>query len=332
MSSSDALSIADTIEVLTRLGDVANSIVLIGGQALNFWAEQFVGRAAALLAEAPYASKDIDFCGTQAQLALCARALNGRPTYQSEKTRSLCIGVVHYLDANRKERELDFLSKPFGLEAERIWEMSFPATVKSQDGREATVRIMHPLHCFMSRVSNVGGLDKYHTDHGLRQMRASILCMRAFLQSQLDAGEHKVVTRLNERIFRFCLESEYAQKVFEQFGVEPFEAALHGDSRQPPMFNARRYPQMKQELAQHRNERRQLEARRKGSTVAPGDYVFVSEGEVGGQRVAYLTDAEGTEVVIRPWKGLPDLEEGASVRLEADGRVVLLAIDMSRGR
>lgn len=137
--------------------------MVIGGQALNLWAEQFVGRAAALFAEGPYASKDIDFCGTQEQLGLCARALNGRPEYQSEKTLSLCIGVVHYLDRNSQERELDFLSKPFGLEAKPIWDMSFPATVKSQDDREATIRIMHPLHCFMSRVSNVGGLQKYRS-------------------------------------------------------------------------------------------------------------------------------------------------------------------------
>jgi hypothetical protein len=68
------LSIQDTIEVLTRLGDTAGQVVLIGGQALNFWAERYAVREESLAAEAPYASKGIDFCGTQEQLHLCARS------------------------------------------------------------------------------------------------------------------------------------------------------------------------------------------------------------------------------------------------------------------
>jgi hypothetical protein len=246
------LSIQDTIEVLTRLGDTASQVVLIGGQALNFWAERYAVREKSLAAEGPYASKDIDFCGTQEQLRVCARALNGRAEYQSSDARSLCIGIVHYLDSDADERELDFLSKPYGLETEPVFEMSFPATVRSADGREATIRIMHPLHCFMSRFANVADLEKYQNDQGLKQLRASILCLQTFLSEQLDEDNAKAVRKLNERIFRFCVDSEYPQKVFKRYGIEAFNAVPHADARLPEQFRKRRHAQMLAQVTSRR--------------------------------------------------------------------------------
>lgn len=245
------LGIAETTEVLTRLGTAAENVVLIGGQALNFWARQFLQRVPRLKDEGPFTSKDIDFCGTQEDMRLCARALGGREVYQSSAARSLCVGVVHYYDSHDQARQLDFLSKPFGLEAEPVFDMSFPAELTSQDGRRVSIRIMHPFHCFMSRVANVGGLEKYQTDHGVRQLKASLLCMRTFLELELEAGEERIVTKLNERIFKFCLE-DYAQRVYELCGIEPFSAVLAGDARLPEKFNTIRYPQMQERINKRR--------------------------------------------------------------------------------
>jgi hypothetical protein len=161
--------------------------------------------------------------------------------------------VIKYIDAHAEEQQLDFLSKPFGLEADdTIWEMSYPATLTSQDGREATIRIMHPLHCFMSRVANVGGLQKYQTEHGVKQMKASILCMQASLKTQLDEGEVKTVTKLSERIFEFSRTSEHAHKVFLLYDIEPFDAVFADDERLPEMFRKRRYPQMLEQIRRKR--------------------------------------------------------------------------------
>lgn len=249
------LGIAETIEVIARIGAVAENVVLIGGQALNFWAKQYLQRAPELHAEGPFASKDIDFCGTQEEAGLCARALGGRAAYQSTDALSRCVGIVYYVDADDEERQLDFLSKPFGLETENVFDMSFPATITARNGKQATIRVMHPFHCFMSRVANVGGLEQYRTEHGVRQLRASIVCMRAFLQLELDGGEGKTVNKLHERAFRFCVESDYAQRVFELYEIEPFDVVLRGDERLPAMFNTKRYPQMQEHLAKRRAAR-----------------------------------------------------------------------------
>ncbi|MFO0608795.1 MAG: hypothetical protein U0324_36850 [Polyangiales bacterium] len=72
------LTYRDIQATLARLGDTTAGIVQVGGKALNFWAEHYMSRAPALAASAPYASKDVDFCGDRAAVIECARRLGGR--------------------------------------------------------------------------------------------------------------------------------------------------------------------------------------------------------------------------------------------------------------
>jgi hypothetical protein len=246
------LGIADTMEVLTRLGALADQIVLIGGQALNFWAERYRSHPVLRPLEGPFASKDIDFCGTQEQVRLCAQALGGHAQYQSNEVLSTCVGVVRYVDAEQDERALDFLSAPYGLEGAPLWEMSFPVTLTTAYGRAAKLRVMHPLHCLMSRVANVADLEAYQNDHGRRQLRASIACMRAFLEERLEAGEVTTAKKLNEKVFTFCERSAYAQAVFARDGVEPFEAVVSDHARLPERFRSLRYVQMRAQIERRR--------------------------------------------------------------------------------
>ena len=39
-----ALTLEQTLAVLRRLGDLTEKLVLVGGQALAFWAERYAGR------------------------------------------------------------------------------------------------------------------------------------------------------------------------------------------------------------------------------------------------------------------------------------------------
>jgi hypothetical protein len=52
--------------------------VLVGGQAVNFWAEYYMSRAPELAAHAPYTSKDIDFAGGPEQVESMAARVHGR--------------------------------------------------------------------------------------------------------------------------------------------------------------------------------------------------------------------------------------------------------------
>ena len=74
----DGTLLAPTVvrALLDKLRPAASDIVLIGGQALNFWAERY-GSVSELARGAPYTSKDIDFYGQQEHVTRCAQMLGG---------------------------------------------------------------------------------------------------------------------------------------------------------------------------------------------------------------------------------------------------------------
>ena len=69
------LTPAEARLVLRALGDLADEIVLIGGQALAFWAEHFASRFSVI---EPVNSSDIDFAGHRESVSLCAAPLAQR--------------------------------------------------------------------------------------------------------------------------------------------------------------------------------------------------------------------------------------------------------------
>jgi hypothetical protein len=46
--------------VLARVADLGRDLVLVGGQAVNFWASLYEERVPALAQHGPFASKDIE--------------------------------------------------------------------------------------------------------------------------------------------------------------------------------------------------------------------------------------------------------------------------------
>lgn len=70
-----ALSYVDVRPVLAKIADLERDLVLVGGQAVNFWASYYERRVAELASEAPFTSNDIDFCGDQRAVRMCAERL-----------------------------------------------------------------------------------------------------------------------------------------------------------------------------------------------------------------------------------------------------------------
>lgn len=64
------LAFADAKPILVRLERIADSVVVVGGQAVNYWAEFYAPRVPAIDREAPFTSKDIDFRGDVRACAL----------------------------------------------------------------------------------------------------------------------------------------------------------------------------------------------------------------------------------------------------------------------
>lgn len=117
---SDDLSFPEVVPILRRLEGVP--FVLIGGQAVNFWADRYLGRAPELAEQGPFTSKDVDFCGTRKSVETGARKLGGTALLPEPFDPTPSAGVVVFLDSQGKERSFDVLYAPLGLKWQEVWE------------------------------------------------------------------------------------------------------------------------------------------------------------------------------------------------------------------
>ncbi len=250
------LSYLDIRPVLTKVADLQRELVLVGGQAVNFWAAYYAPRVPELAEEAPFTSKDIDFCGDQHAVRTCAERLGGKARVATFDDATPNSGTVVFVDDEGVARTLDVVSAPFGLDGEEVRTTALPVEVLDDAGQNvgATFYVMHPVLSMESRVHNVVGLAaQYDTERGRKQLRASILCAREFLRDVLD-GEMdatdpaRTVIKLNERVLRFATRDRHARELFRSRGLDPADALVN-DARLPESFRWKRWPQMLAQLA-----------------------------------------------------------------------------------
>ena len=157
-------------------------------------------------------------------------------------------GQVLFIDSEGVEREIDFLSSPFGLEPADVRTSAVPMTVPDASGGEAPILVMHPERCMESRVHNVVRLGTTG-EIAMTQLRRSIACSREWSrylltdESTSKARRVRAVLALNERVFRKSLRSQAFRRLALEHEIKPFEAVLV-DGRLPDKFRERRYPQM----------------------------------------------------------------------------------------
>jgi hypothetical protein len=250
------LSYVDVRPVLEKVADLERELVLVGGQAVNFWASFYQGRVPALAREAPFTSKDIDFCGDERAVRVCAERLGGTPRIATFDDATPNSGTVVFVDAAGVTRTLDIVSAPFGLDSAEVHDTAVHVDLPNEVGASTSVRfyVMHPVLCMESRVHNVLGLPgSYDTEQGRKQLRLSILFAREFLFDVLDGridaeDPERTVLKLNERIFRFCLRDHHAKELYRTKSVDPADAMID-DARLPASFREKRLPQIREQLA-----------------------------------------------------------------------------------
>jgi hypothetical protein len=250
------LAYRDIRPILAKVADLGRDLVLVGGQAVNFWAHVYEHRVPTVARDAPFTSKDIDFCGDQRSVRICAECLNGRARVATFDDATPNSGTVIFADADGVSRTFDVVSAPFGLDGAEVHDTALAVEIIDDAGTPTGICffVMHPVLSMESRVHNVVGLPgAYDTDQGRKQLRVSILCAREYmldvLDGRIDAEEpSRTVLKLNERIFRFCMHDHHAKELYRGSRVDP-AAAIVDDARLPAAFRERRLPQMREQLS-----------------------------------------------------------------------------------
>ena len=163
--------------------------IIIGGQAVNYWAETYLSAEPGLAAFLPFVSKDIDFIGGLDDVRGAARTL-GLPTMLPHpKMRTAFAGAVIFRIGG-EQANIEFVRNMPGVTATEInrWAVSSEQVGKA-------IRVVDPVSLLACKLHLALKVDQTHrrdTDH----VRILIFCTRAFLrETLLGAGAGNLPVR-----------------------------------------------------------------------------------------------------------------------------------------
>jgi hypothetical protein len=210
----------DLVIQLTSILELSDGAFLVGGQALNVWAERY-SSASELAYYGPYTSKDIDYFGHRNAAEKLAHALGGSVSFPDIDNATPQTAIVT-ADVGDEHLEIDFIGTVLGVEPQQLEKLAveISAPLKADDSAgEIRIPIMHPLHCLQSRLSNVAILGRTG-DLALRQLQASPIVLREYLREMLQLGHLKEVTATTKQLFRYLKTDPNGRRVWKYLSYD----------------------------------------------------------------------------------------------------------------
>jgi hypothetical protein len=227
------------LERILALAD--NGMILVGGQALAFWAAYYETPAPLIAI-----TKDVDLVGTKADVERLARGLEARMIFPRKSAMTLLVGQVMKDLPGGNYINIDVMSGVFGKLA--IGAITARAVVA--EGPAGRFLVMHPLDVLQSRLENVYGLSAKQDEHGMAQLTVAIRVAREFLAdiaSQEGLGANKsarpVALGHMARIERLAL-SDAGRKVAKRHQIHVADAIDPAPVKHIEPFMGKKFPQL----------------------------------------------------------------------------------------
>jgi hypothetical protein len=164
--------------------DKDSGLIVVCGQAVNFWAERYSAEEPRLKSFRPFTSRDIDVLGTiedATKVALAAGAELKRPRKQAPTPVAANLSI----ESAGRIRLVQFLSDVPGVKRTDIVAFSFP--FKSD---ELSIRIADPIATLRGKVHNLVAFDqKDRFDR--KHFDILKLCVPIFIEKQIEAVERE---------------------------------------------------------------------------------------------------------------------------------------------
>jgi hypothetical protein len=244
-----------TAEDVTKILSICSPRgLLVGGQALAFWADHLqIERPADLLSRV---TADADFIG-DAVLAKSLGKLLGWDTWiPALDDATPQTGKVTHRLRNGGVKQVDFLSGVAGLTTKdlvrRAVELEVPGI--------GHLRVIHPIDVLDSRIQNLHLLPEKRTTAGVAQARLAVDVARAFVRQQVESRGERVGLKLLERIAEIAADIA-AVRVFLLYGIDPLQAIPLEEFRTTTALHKVRWPQLVAEVSVKRATLRKLVSR-----------------------------------------------------------------------
>jgi hypothetical protein len=154
--------------------------VLIGGQAVNYWAEHYLPADPQLEKLRPFTSEDIDFKGGHADVQRIARQLELNPSYPPKVQLTALSGFIAFQIGDLKSA-IEIVRRIPGIS-----DAHTPAIQAEWDGQ--TIRVLDPislLACKLELAATVSQEKRQDVAH----LKILLPCVRAFLGELLQQVE-----------------------------------------------------------------------------------------------------------------------------------------------
>jgi hypothetical protein len=165
-------------EVLKIRNTEGEPYVLVGGQAVNYWAERYLSIEAELEKLQPFTSQDIDFKGNRTDVERIAQQLNLNPNYPPKVAMTALSGFIPFQIGNLKS-SIEIVRRIPGISAH----IETPAIQAVWNGK--TIRVLDPislLACKLELATTVQQKGRQDVVH----LKILLPCVRAFLDELLQ--------------------------------------------------------------------------------------------------------------------------------------------------
>lgn len=155
--------------------------VLVGGQAVNYWAEHYLSQEPGLNSLRPFTSEDIDFKGNHADVQRIADQLASKPGYPAKVAITALVGFVPFQIGDLKSAVEVVRQIPGVSDA-----VNTPAIQAEWEGQ--TIRVLDPislLACKLELAATVSQANRRDVPH----LKMLVPCVRAFLKEVLQQVE-----------------------------------------------------------------------------------------------------------------------------------------------
>jgi len=228
--------------------------LLVGGQALAFWADHLkVERPANLVSGV---TADVDFIGDSVLAKDLAKRLGWQIWIPALDDSTPQTGKVTQRTRAGEVKQVDFLSGVVGLTTKdlvrRAVEMEVPDI--------GLLRVIHPIDVLDSRIQNLHLLPEKRTDAGIAQGQLAVDVARAFIRQEVASRDERAGLKLLERVADIAGDIA-AVRVFLLYGIDPLKAVPLEDFRTTSALHKVRWPQILAEVDEKRESMRRLSSR-----------------------------------------------------------------------
>lgn len=249
----------DLKSVLSQLQSADLDAVLVGGQAVNLWAYQYLQSAPQLQQYLPFASEDIDFFGGRLEAAICQEILGGKLVLNRDFDPSPNAGLV-LLDYPNYKLRIDFLASVYGLNDAEIIDTALTFTgQKELEGLH--LKLLHPLLCLEGKLRCLRGLPQ-RGRQDLKHVQILVLCLRVFFEDLIQKNQFRAALKLFERLINTSLrEDALSAWYYHQIDIlntVPIDKIESIDDEKMKSFYTLRWPKINVQVTDRRERYRKL--------------------------------------------------------------------------